>query len=124
MPRKQPKEIATTKDKKTKDQKKKNKNKKTERQIPYHITYIWNLIYSTNEPFHRKENLGLGEETCGCQGGGEGSGIDWEIGVNTCRLLLLERISNGIPLYGTGNYIWSLVMEHDDVRKKNVYIYV
>jgi len=25
----------------------------------YHfdITYIWNLIYGTNEPFHRKENL-------------------------------------------------------------------
>ena len=32
-----------------------------ERQIPYDITYIWNLIYSTNEPFHRKENHGLGE---------------------------------------------------------------
>ena len=26
-----------------------------ERQIPYNITYIWNLIYGTNEPIHRKE---------------------------------------------------------------------
>ena len=26
-----------------------------ERQIPDDITYIWNLICSTNEPFHRKE---------------------------------------------------------------------
>ena len=32
-----------------------------ERQIPYDITYVWNLIYGTNEPFHRKENHGLGE---------------------------------------------------------------
>ena len=32
-----------------------------ERQIPYDITYICNLIYGTNEPFHRKENHGLGE---------------------------------------------------------------
>ena len=32
-----------------------------ERQIPYDITYIWNLIHDTNEPFHRKENHGLGE---------------------------------------------------------------
>ena len=32
-----------------------------ERQIPYDSTYIWNLIYGTNEPFHRKENHGLGE---------------------------------------------------------------
>ena len=28
----------------------------------YHMfTYNRNLIYSTNEPFHRKENHGLGE---------------------------------------------------------------
>ena len=26
-----------------------------ERQIPYGITYIWNLIYGTNEPMYRKE---------------------------------------------------------------------
>ena len=25
-----------------------------ERQTPYGITYNWNLIYGTNEPFHRK----------------------------------------------------------------------
>ena len=37
----------------------------TERQIPHDITYIWNLIYVTNEPFHGKENHGLGEQTCG-----------------------------------------------------------
>ena len=47
-----------------------------ERQIPYDINYIWNLIYSTNEPFHRKENHGLGKQTCGClmRGGGSGRG--------------------------------------------------
>ena len=28
----------------------------------YHmISHIWNVIYGTNEPFHRKENHGLGE---------------------------------------------------------------
>ena len=28
----------------------------------YHmISHIWNLIYGTNESFHRKENHGLGE---------------------------------------------------------------
>ena len=48
--------------------------------------------------------------------------MDWEFGVNRCKLLPLERISNEILLYGTGNYVWSLMMEHDNVRKKNVYI--
>ena len=32
-----------------------------QRQIPYDFTYNGNLIYGTNEHFHRKENHGLGE---------------------------------------------------------------
>ena len=67
---------------------------KREWQIPYDITYIRNLIYSTNEPFHREENHGLGEEICGCQVGGGGSGMVWEPGVNRCKILPLEWISN------------------------------
>ena len=43
-----------------------------DRQIPYDITYNWNLISSTNEHLLRKENHGLGEETCGCLMGVEG----------------------------------------------------
>ena len=50
--------------------------------------------------------------------------MDWEFGVNRCKLLPLEWISNEILLYSTGNYIQSLMMEHDNVRKKNVYMYV
>ena len=52
-----------------------------------------------------KENHGHGEQTCGCWGGGGGSGIDWEIGVNRCKLLPLEWVSNEILLYSTRNYI-------------------
>ena len=50
-------------------------------ELPY--DQVINLLYSTNETFHRKEIHGLGEQTCGCQGGG--SGMDWESGVNTCK---------------------------------------
>ena len=53
-----------------------------ERQIPSDMTYTWNLIYGTKKPFHRKETHGLGEQTCGCQGGRE-SGMEWESGVNS-----------------------------------------
>ena len=72
----------------------------------YHmISHIWNLIYGTNEPFHRKETHELGEQTCDCQGGERGSGMDWEFRVNSCKLLHLEWLSNEILLYSTGNYI-------------------
>ena len=86
---------------------KKKKTKKTPKQIPYDITSMWNLIYGTNEPFHRKETHGLGEQSCGCQGEGGGSGMDRELGVNRCKLLYLEWISNEILLYSIGNYISS-----------------
>ena len=43
-----------------------------QRQISYDITYIWNLIYGTNEPSHRKEIHGFGEHTCVARVEGEG----------------------------------------------------
>ena len=76
-----------------------------ERQIPYDITYIWNLIYGTNEPFHRKETHGLREQIRGCQRGVGRSRMHWEFGVNRCKILPLEWISNEILLRNTGNYI-------------------
>ena len=69
----------------------------------YHMISLISGIYGTNEPFYRKETHGLGEQTC--QGGGEGSGMDWEFGVNRCKLLPLGWISNEILLRSTGNYI-------------------
>ena len=52
--------------------------------------------------------------------------MDWEFGVNRCKLLPLEWISNEILLYSTRKYIESLMMEHDggQCEKKNVCKYV
>ena len=42
-----------------------------ERQIPYDITYMWNLKYDTNERIYETKNSHkYREQTCGCQGGG------------------------------------------------------
>ena len=93
-------------------------------EVVLEVLSIENLIYGANEPFHRKENHGHGEQTCDCQGGGGGSGMDWESGVKRRKLFPLEWISSEILLYSTGNCIESLMMEHDSVRKNNVYMYV
>ena len=42
-----------------------------ERQIPYDITYIKNLIYHTNEPFHTKITPGHREQTMVAKGDGD-----------------------------------------------------
>ena len=36
-----------------------------------------------NLPTEKKQSHGRGEQTCACQGGGGGSGMDWEFGVST-----------------------------------------
>ena len=51
----------------------------------------------------KKQTHGHGEQSCGCQGGRGGSGMDWEFG--RCKLLHLEGIRNEILLYSTGNHI-------------------
>ena len=71
----------------TRDSHTKRSKSEGERQIPYDITYVWNLVYVTNELFHRKEIHGFGEQFCGCQEGVGVSGMDGVVGVNKCRLL-------------------------------------
>ena len=39
----------------TKDSHTKWSKSERERQISHRITYVWNLIYATNEPIYRKE---------------------------------------------------------------------
>ena len=46
-------------------------------------------------------------------GDGGGSGMDWEFGINRCKLLYLDWISNEVLLYSTRNYIQSLVIDHN-----------
>ena len=55
-----------------------------------------------NLPTEQKQTHRRGEQTCGCRGGGGGSGMDWEFGVNQCKLLPLEWISNEIHCIALG----------------------
>ena len=52
-----------------------------------------------------KQTQGIGEQTCGCQGGGVARWMDWEFGVTRCKLVHWEWISNEILLHSTGNFI-------------------
>ena len=95
----------------TRDYHAKRSKSDRERKISYDITYLWSLIYGTNEPIYKTNNQKHRKQTCGCQGGGEGSGMDWEFAVSSCKVLHLEWISNKVLLYSTGNYM--LGIDHD-----------
>ena len=77
-----------------------------------------------NLPIKQKQIHRHREQICGCPGGGRGSRMDWEFGVSRCKLLHLKWISNEDLLYSTGDYIQSLVIEHDrrQNEKKNICI--
>ena len=55
----------------------------------------------------QKQTLRNGQQTCGCQGGGGGRGMDWEFRVNRCKLLYLEWIDNEVLLHSTRNFVQS-----------------
>ena len=61
------------------------------------------------------------EQTCGCQGGGWGTGKDWEFGVSRCKLLHTEWI-NKVLLYSTGNYIQYPMINHKGKEYEKEYI--
>ena len=46
-------------------------------------------------------------------GDGVGSGMDWELRVDRCKLLHLQWISNGVLLYSTESDVQSLRVGHD-----------
>ena len=59
----------------TRDSHSERNKSERERQIPYDIVYIWNLIYDTNEPFYRKKKI-MGLENRFVVANGEGE--EWD----------------------------------------------
>ena len=54
----------------------------------------------------------------------DGRGMDWEFGINRCKLLHREWI-NKVALFSTGNYIqYAVINQNGTNMKKNVYICV
>ena len=62
----------------------------------------------------QKQNHGHRGQTGGCQGGGVGGGLEWEVGVSRCKLLCIEWINNKVLLYSTENYIQYPMINHNE----------
>ena len=60
----------------TRDYQTKWSKSERERQIPYDITYIWNLKYGTNEP-NRNKLTDIENRLVGAKAGGGGEGERW-----------------------------------------------
>ena len=70
-----------------------------------------------------KRIMDMENRLIGCLGGGGGSGMDWELVVNGCKLSPLEWISsNEILLCSTEKYVYILTVQHDNGSKNCVYM--
>ena len=56
------------------------------------------------------------------KGEGVGGGMEWEVGVSTCKLLYVEWINNKVLLYSSGSYIQYPLINHNRKEYKKVYI--
>ena len=89
------------------------------------INTIWYHLYVKSKiwpkwTYLQNTNRLLDIEICGCQGDGEGSGMDWEFEISTWKLLHLEWISKRSCCIAQGplsNHLWWNMME-DNVRKR------
>ena len=98
-----------------------------ERQIPYDITYMWNLKYDINQHIYetktdsqiQRTDLWLPRDG----GWGQRGGKDWEFGISRCKLVYIGWI-NKVLLYSAGNYIQYPVTNHDGKEYEKEYIYV
>ena len=84
---------------------------KSKRQIPYDITYAWNLKYGTNKRIYETDSRR--EQPYGCQGG-RGQGKDGlEFGISRCKQLYIEWINNKVQLYSIGICIQCPKINHN-----------
>ena len=73
--------------------------------------------YDTNLPMKQKPSHRHGEQTCGCQGGGNREGPDWEFGISRCKLLYIEWVIK-VLLNRTGNYIQYPAINYNEKKRK------
>ena len=94
----------------------------------YAVSFICGIqnMAQVNLSIEQKQSQRYGEQSCGFQVGGGRSEMDWNFGVNRCKLLHLEWISNErfccIAQGTIYNHLWQNIIE--DSMRKITYIYV
>ena len=75
----------------------------------------------------KKQTHGHGEQTCGCQGGRGGSGMDWEFGLVDANNYIYngQAMRSYCTAQGTmSNLLGWNMMEDSMKKKKRMYIYI
>ena len=85
-----------------------------ERQIPYDITYGWNLNHDTNELTYETETDSQTQRSELWLPRRKSGGMNWEFGISRRKLLNIGWINNKVLLYSTGNYVQYPAINHNE----------
>ena len=95
------------------------------RQIPYDITYMWDLKYDTNELIYETTDSEIQKPDFWLPVGAEGGRRkDWKFGISRCKLVYVEWISSKIQLYSMGSYTQYPMIICNGVEYIYIYIYI
>ena len=78
--------------------------------MPWYITYKWNLM---NASVEQRQTHRHREQTCGCQGVGEGVGWTGSLETENANYYIQNGKAMRSYCRAQGGYIQSLVTEHD-----------
>ena len=70
----------------------------------------------------QKQTRRFREQTCVCQVGGGGGGMNWELGISRSKLLHVEWMNNKVLLGSIGNYIQYPVINHNKKEYLSIYL--
>ena len=89
---------------------------------------IWCHLYVGSKIWHKrtteqKQTQRYREQTYNAKGLGGGGGMDWELGIGSCKLVHIEWINNKVLLYSTGDYIQYPVKKHNGKEYEKKYVY-
>ena len=84
------------------------------RQIPYDITYVWNLNHDTNELTYETETDSQTQRSELWLPRRKSGGMNWEFGISRRKLLNIGWINNKVLLYSTGNYVQYPAINHNE----------
>ena len=93
-----------------------------ERQIPYDVTYMWNLKCGTNESIYKTATDSQIQRTdLWVPRGRQGEGEDLEFGVNGCKVSCVGWMNSTVLLSSTGSCIQYPMINHNG---KNINVYI
>ena len=96
---------------------------KSERERPYNLYVKYKIWHRWTYPRNRNRLTDTESRLVVAKREGSRGGLNWEFGINRCKLLYIKGINHKVLRYSIGNYIQYLVINHNVKEYEKLYMY-